>query len=122
MSITFLRMTLAAAVFAFGSASITQADALFFEKAAVRTTSEATCLRFAGDVARTQGFQNVHESQSEVAGVKSGVYLSITCVGRGPQDAIAVVMAVAPTFGAAQQIGQLVADKVRGVTCFDSPC
>jgi hypothetical protein len=82
MSNTFLRMTLAAAVFAFGSASIAQADALFFEKAAVKTTSEATCLRFAGDVARTQGFQNVHESQSEVAGVKSGVYLSITCVGR----------------------------------------
>jgi hypothetical protein len=122
MSSTFIRTMLAAAVCAFGLASIAKADALFFEKAAVKTASEATCLRFAGDVARNLDFQNVHKSQSEVAGVKNGVYVSVTCVGRGQQDAIAVVMAVASNFGVAQQIGHLVADKVRGITCFDSPC
>jgi hypothetical protein len=122
MSHTFLRTILAIAVCIFGLASIAHADALFFEKAAVKTNSEATCLRFAGDVARDQGFQNVHKSQSEVAGVKNGVYVSVTCVGRGQQNAIAVVMAVAPNFGTAQQIGHLVADKVRGITCMDSPC
>jgi hypothetical protein len=122
MSKTFVRTILAIAVCTFSLASIAKADALFFEKAAVKTNSEATCLRFAGDVARNQSFQNVHKSQSEVAGVKNGVYVSITCVGRGQQNAIAVVMAVAPNFGVAQQIGHLAADKVRGITCFDSPC
>lgn len=119
---TFVRTMLAAAICTFNLASTAKADALFFEKAAVTTTSEATCLRFAGDTIRFEGFQNIHQSQSEAAGTKNGVYVSITCVGRGQQSAIAVVMAVAPSFGAAQQTGQLVADKVKASRCIDSPC
>jgi len=122
MSHTLTRAILVAAVCSLGSASLAKADALFFEKVAVKTNSEATCLRFAGDVARNENFQNVHKNQAEVAGVKGGVYVSITCVGRGQQEAIAVVMAVAPNFGVAQQTGRLVADKISRITCIDSPC
>ena len=122
MSKTFIRTILVVAICAFGSAAMAKADALYFEKAAVKTSSEATCLRFASDVARNLGFQNGHSSPSEVAGVKNGVYVSITCVGRGQQSAIAVVMAVASNFALAQQTGHLVADKIRGMVCFDSPC
>jgi hypothetical protein len=113
---------LAATLSAFGIASSANADALYFEKAAVKTASETTCLRFAADTARNLAFQNGHQNAAEVAGVKNGVYVSITCIGRGQQNAIAVVMAVAPNFGLAQQVGHLVADKVKGVICFDSPC
>jgi hypothetical protein len=122
MSSTSVRVILAVVVCTLGFASIAKADALFFEKIAVKTSSEVTCLRFAGDVARIQGFQNVHKNQSEVAGVKNGVYVSITCVGRGQTDAIAVVMAVAPNFTNAQQMGHFVAIKVSQMTCIDSPC
>ena len=122
MSTTFVRMIVAAAVCVFEIALMARADALFFEKVAVKTSSETTCLRFAGDVARNEGFQNVHRNPNEVAGVKSGVYVSITCVGRGQQPAIAVIMAVAPSFGTAQQVGHLVADKVKGIGCMDTPC
>jgi len=99
-----------------------RADALFFEKAAVKTGSEATCLRFAGDVARNQGFRNVHKNTAEVAGEKDGVYVAMTCVGRGQQPAIALVMAVAPSFERARQVGHLVADRMKLITCIDSPC
>ena len=122
MSSTSVRTLLGVAICALGLASIAMADALYFEKTPVKTSSEVTCLRFAGDVARIQGFQNVHKSQSEVAGVKNGVYISITCVARGQTDANAVVMAVAPSFTNAQQIGHFVANKVSGMTCIDSPC
>ena len=122
MSKTFIRTILVIAVCAFGSAAIARADALYFEKTTVKTSSEATCLRFAGDVSRNLGFRNGHSSASEVAGTVNGVYVSITCVGRGQQPAIAVVMAVAGNFALAQQTGHLVASKVSGVVCFDSPC
>jgi hypothetical protein len=122
MSGTSVRTLLGMVVCALALASIAKADALYFEKIQVGTRSEATCLRFAGDVARTQAFQNVHKSQFEVAGVKNGVYLSITCVGRGEMDAIAVVMAVAPNFTNAKQMGEFVAKKVSGIRCIDSPC
>lgn len=106
----------------FSSAPVAKAQSLYFERTTVSTSSEATCYRFAGDVARNQSFQNLHSNRLEVAGVKNGVYVSITCVGRGQQSALAIVMAVAPNFGAAQQVVQLVSDRIRGVHCFDSPC
>jgi hypothetical protein len=122
MTNTWVRVMIAAAVYLCGATSSASADALYFEKTPVKTASEATCLRFAGDTARSLSFQNGHQNPSEVAGVKNGVYVSITCVGRGQQDAIAVVMAVGSNFGLAQQVGHQVADKVKGVVCFDSPC
>jgi hypothetical protein len=98
------------------------AAALYFEKAAVKTSSEATCLRFAGDVARNQGFRNVHKSRAEVAGEKDGAYVAITCVGRGQQPAIAIVMSVAGSFNVAKQVGNFVAGRMKLITCIDSPC
>ena len=112
----------AAVVIALSVASSASADALYFEKTAVKTASEATCLRFAGDVARNQGFRNTHKNALEVAGEKDGAYVSITCVGRGQQPAIAIVMAVAPKFDQAKQVGNFVAGRMKLITCIDSPC
>jgi hypothetical protein len=99
-----------------------RAAALYFEKAAVKTSSEATCLKFAGDVAQKQAFKNVHKSRMEVAGEKDGAYVAITCVGRGSQPAVAVVMSTAADFNVAKQVGHEVADRIKGIICFDTPC
>jgi hypothetical protein len=103
-------------------ASTANAAALFFEKVAVKTNSERTCLRFASDVARNQGFRNVHQGPAEVAGEKDGAYVAITCVGRGQQPGIAVVMSVADSFDVAKQVGHFVADRMKLIGCIDSPC
>lgn len=95
------------------------ADSLFFDKVAVKTASEVTCLGFASDTARGLGFRNVHKSGSEVAGEKNGAYIAITCIGRGNQPAIAVVMSVAPDFNVAKQAGQMVANKIKGIQNID---
>ena len=89
-------VTCVAALVLLAFATSANADALYFEKGPVKTSSERTCLRFAGDVARNQSFKNTHSNALEVAGEKDGVYVSITCVGRGQQPAIVIVMAVAP--------------------------
>jgi hypothetical protein len=115
-------VTCATAIVLLAIATSANADALYFEKGAVKTSSERTCLKFAGDVARNQSFKNTHSSASEVAGEKDGVYVAITCVGRGQQPAMAIVMAVAPTFDRAKQVGSLVAGRVKAITCIDSPC
>jgi hypothetical protein len=99
-----------------------RAAALYFEKVAVKTGSEATCMRFAGDVAHKQAFRNVHKNKFEVAGEKDGAYVAITCVGRGGQPAVAVVMSTAGDFAVAKQVGHMVADRIKGIICFDTPC
>jgi hypothetical protein len=98
------------------------AAALFFEKVTVKTSSESTCRRFAGDVARNQGFKNVHQGPAEVAGEKDGAYVAITCVGHGQQPAIAVVMSMSDSFDIAKPVGHFVADRMTGMVCFDTPC
>ena len=102
--------------------ALTMADALYFEKVAVKTTAESTCLRFARDVARSANFQNAHTSNTEVAGSVDGVYVAITCVGRGNQPAIAVIMGVAPAFDNAKRVGQSIAGRIQGIVCIDTPC
>ena len=106
----------------FGAAAASAADALYFEKVDVKTGSEATCLRFASDVARQNGFTDVHKSASEVAGRTNNAYVAITCVGRGNQPAIAVIMSVAPSFETAKAAGHAAANKIKGIICFDTPC
>jgi len=98
------------------------ASALYFEKVQVKTASEVTCLHFANDTARALGFTNMHSSAQEVAGETQGVYVSTTCIGRGAQPAIAVVMATSSDFASAKQVGQSAANRIRGITCIDSPC
>ena len=94
---------------------------LFFEKVAVKTSSEKTCLSFASSSLRD--FKNVHRSSSEVAGSKDGAYVSVTCVGRGQQPAIAVVMSVADaSFDTAKNVGQSVATQIAKIQCIDTPC
>jgi hypothetical protein len=102
-----------------GSASAANATALYFERVLVRTSSETTCYRFANDVARILQFQNIRSNRLEVAGEKNGVYVSITCIGRGQSNAMAVVMAASPTFDVAKQVGSEAANKLKGITNID---
>jgi len=111
-------LALVGATFAFSAG----AAALYFEKTAVKTGSEATCLRFASDTAKIEKFTNVHKGNSEVAGQVNGAYVAITCIGRGSQPAIAVVMSVANDFAVAKQVGQAAASRIKGIVCFDTPC
>lgn len=102
-----------------GSASAANATALYFERVLVRTSSEATCYRFANDAARILQFQNIRSNRLEVAGEKNGAYVSITCIGRGQSSAMAVVMVASPTFDVAQQVGSEAANKLKGITNID---
>lgn len=103
-------------------AQAAQASSLYFEKVQVKTSSEKTCLNFAADVARKLGLSNVHRNPLEVAGEKQGVYISTTCVGRGAQAAMAVVMASGADFAATKQVAQSAAAKMKGIVCIDLPC
>ena len=111
---------LAALVLLVAAAPPAHAAALYFERVAVRTGSEATCFRFAGDTARALQFRNAHSNRLEVAGERGGAYVSMTCVGRGPNaSALAVVMSVSDSFDTARQVGHEAAEKIKGITCFD---
>jgi len=102
--------------------SSVNAAALYFNKVFVKTNSEGTCFRFAADTARLEKFQNVRKSTLEVAGTKDGAYVSITCVGRNNQPAVAIVMSVADTLPVAKHASDLAAKRIKGIVCFDSPC
>jgi hypothetical protein len=95
------------------------AASLYFEKVIVKTASEKTCLGFANDVARRQGFKNLRRNSSEVAGEKGGAYVSITCVGRGSQPAVAVVMSVADRFDTAKAVGHPIAQGLKSIQNID---
>lgn len=99
-----------------------EASALYFAKVLVRTSSERTCLRFAEDTARGEGFRNVHKNALEVAGEKDGAYVSITCVGRRDWPAMAIVMSVADSFATAKRVADQSAEHIKRISCFDSPC
>jgi len=97
-----------------------RAGALYFEKVPVATGSEATCMTFASDVARTLQFAGVHRNASEVAGVKDGAYVALTCVGRGGQSAIGIVMSTSDSFDVARSVGHAAADRFKGLRCTDT--
>jgi hypothetical protein len=115
----FIVVPCVAAVIALGVAASARADALYFQKTAVKTSSEKGCLGFAETVARNQAFTNYHSSSAEVAGMKDGAYIAITCVGRGQQPAIAVVMSMAPNFELAKKVGGFIAERMRAITRID---
>lgn len=122
LSLLSVSVIFAVAIVPLALATRANADALYFEKGPVKTSSERTCLRFAGDVAHNQSFENTHSNAVDVAGGKDGVYVSITCVGRGQEPAMVIVMAVEPIFDKAKRVGSFVAGRVKAVTCIDSSC
>src|SRR4051812_1528013 len=93
-----------------------EANALYFAKVVVRTSSEQTCLRFAEDTVRGEGFRNVHKNALEVAGEKDGAYVSITCVGRRDWPAMAIVMSVADNFAIAKRVADQSAERIKGIS------
>ena len=107
------------ALIAVAFADDASAAALYFRKVFVKTSFETTCFSFASDAARLENMRNVHKNALEVAGDKDGAYLSITCVGRSDQPAVAVVMSVSDTFPVAKQAADAVADRITGITRFD---
>lgn len=118
------RIPLGLAAIAFVAAAAVPAQdavaaSLYFEKLQVKTSSEKTCMSFAGDVARELHFRNPHKSGLEVAGEKDGAYVAITCVGRQGQPAIAIVMSTADSFDVAKRVGHEAAVKIKGITCID---
>jgi len=92
---------------------------LYFNKVSVHTQSEATCFKFASDTARAENLRNVHQNRLEVAGEKDNAYVSITCVGRNGEPAMAVVMSVSDDLAAAKAAADAVANRIKGIICFE---
>ena len=102
-------------------ATSVQAASLYWSKFPVKTQSEKTCMRFAGDVARQHGLQNIRTIPIEVAGAKGKAYVSMTCVGRGGgQSAIGMVMVMSDEAGTATALRDELATAFKGIICFDN--
>jgi hypothetical protein len=77
----------------FLAAAPVRASALWWSKTEVHVSSEPKCMQLAFSVAREK-LQGVRRSNEEVSGTRTGVYVSITCIGRGTGTPIAMVMAM----------------------------
>lgn len=97
------------------------ADAAFLEwsKFSTKAHSEQACMNFASDVARNKGLQNVRKSALEVAGVKNNIYVSMTCIGRGQEAAVAMVMTMGDNAAATIAVREEIATALKGITCFE---
>lgn len=93
---------------------------LYWSKFPVKTDTEAKCLQLAYGVVSQNGLQGVKRSKLEVAGSKNGVYVSVTCVGRGGgQNAMAVVMAMSDDGRAALGARDQIAGKLAKTQFID---
>jgi uncharacterized RmlC-like cupin family protein len=70
-------------------------------------------------VAGRQGLQNIRRTALEVAGTKGNTYVSITCVGRGGQSAIAIVMVTSDAPASAQAIHDQIASALSKTVAID---
>lgn len=96
-----------------------EAGFLYWSKIQVKTGTEAKCMQLAYGVA-SQNLQGVKKSGLEVAGSRNGVYVAITCVGRGGgQQAIGVVMAIGDNGPATVSTRDLIADKLSKTQFID---
>ena len=116
----FLTLALVSLTAIVGMPPQARAASLYFNRTPIKASSERVCYTFAADTARLEGFQNVHKNALEVAGTKDGAYVSITCVGRGNQPALAIVMSVADSFDIARRVADSAANRIKGIVCFDS--
>jgi len=92
---------------------------LYWSKIQVKTGTEAKCMQLAAGVAG-QNLQGVKKSALEVAGTRNGVYVAITCVGRGGgQNAIGVIMAIGDNGPATIAARDLIADKLSKTQFID---
>ena len=92
---------------------------LYWSKIQVKTGTEAKCMQLAAGVAG-QNLQGVKKSPLEIAGTRNGVYVAITCVGRGGgQNAIGVIMAIDDNGQATIGARDLIADKLSKTQFID---
>jgi hypothetical protein len=97
-----------------------RAEALYWTKFQVKTQREARCMEFAYGAATQQGLQNIRRIPIEVSGTKSGVYVSLTCVGRGGGlPAIAFVIAVGENQANVIAIRDQLATQIGRMVSFD---
>jgi hypothetical protein len=97
-----------------------QAAALYWTKFQVKTQREARCMDFAYGAATQQGLQNIRRIPIEVSGTKGGVYVALTCVGRGGGlPAIAFVIAMGEDQANVIAIRDQVASQIARMVSFD---
>jgi hypothetical protein len=96
------------------------AAALYWTKFQVKTQNEARCMEFAYGAATQQGLQNIRRIPIEVSGTKAGVYVSLTCVGRGGGlPAIAFVIAMGEDHTNVIAIRDQLASQIARMVSFD---
>lgn len=91
---------------------------LYWGSTAVKTASTSVCFDFANDAMRSQNFQNIQRSQSEVTGSHQGVYAAITCVRTAPR-ATAIVMVVGDDSRSTARVRDELRTKIAGIIRFD---
>jgi len=93
---------------------------LYWSKFPVRTQHEARCMEFAYGAASQQGLQNIRRIPIEVSGSKAGVYVSMSCVGRGAGlQAIAIVIAMGENHATVLAIRDQLAGQIARMVSFD---
>ena len=106
-------------MFAAGSTTL-QGAALYWSKFPVRTQKEARCMEFAYGAASQQGLQNIRRIAIEVSGTKAGVYVALTCVGRGGGlPAMAIVIATGDNQSTVIAIRDQLAAQIAKMVSFD---
>ena len=92
---------------------------LYWSKIPVKTGTESKCMQLANGVA-SQNMQGVRRSNLEIAGTRNGVYVAITCVGRGNgQNAMGVIMAMGDNGPATSGARDFIADKLSKTQFID---
>ena len=119
-SVNAITVSACVAVGALGVAASARAAFLEWSRFDVKTSSERVCMRFAADVARQKNLQNIRIIPIEVAGVRGSVYVSITCIGRSNQPAVAMVITASDDNNAATSTRNDIAAALKGMTCFDA--
>ena len=77
-------------------------------------------MEFAYGAASQQGLQNIRRIPIEVSGSKAGVYVSMSCVGRGAGlQAIAIVIAMGENHATVLAIRDQLAGQIARMVSFD---
>jgi hypothetical protein len=109
----------AIALAGFVHAAPVHAAYLYWSKVQVSSAEESHCYSFARTAAR-DALSNVRFSPGqEVAGSQGRSYAAITCVGRGGNRAIAVIMVIGEDQGAASRLRDDLAARIQRVRRID---
>lgn len=109
-----------AAAFVLALVSGAAAASLSWMSTTVNPGRVSTCLRFAQESLRSLGYQGVRVTPGvEVAGSKSGVYVTVTCLNTSAH-ATAMVMAVGDDAALASTLKSELVDRVSRESCIET--